>query len=76
MPSAKYTLPANLALGSYTILAQYDLATDFGKSQDNTHTLTVSKASTTTAVAPATANTGPASNSRPQSRRVVPRRRW
>ena len=47
--SGSYTLPGNTAAGTYTIDASYSGATGFAASSDNTHTLTVNPASTSTA---------------------------
>lgn len=46
--SATYTLPGGTAVGTYTIVSSYTAAGNFTSSSDNTHTLTVNAASTTT----------------------------
>lgn len=53
--SATYTLPGGTGAGTYTIVANYTGAGGFNSSSDNTHTLTVNAASTTTAAQNATA---------------------
>ena len=52
--SASYTLPGGTSAGTYSIHASYSGGTGFAASSDNTHTLTVSQASTTTTAANAT----------------------
>jgi len=54
--SASYTLPGGTSAGTYTITASYTGAGGFGSSSDNTHTLTVNAAGTTTTAANQTAN--------------------
>jgi CSLREA domain-containing protein len=54
--SASYTLPGGINAGTYTIVASYTGAGGFNSSSDNTHTLTVNPASTTTTAANQTAN--------------------
>ena len=54
--SATYTLPGGTTAGTYTILANYTGASGFNSSSDNTHTLTVNAASTTTTAQNAAAN--------------------
>jgi hypothetical protein len=53
--SASFTLPGGTAAGTYTIDASYNAGGSFTASSDNTHHLTVGAASTTTAVANASA---------------------
>jgi hypothetical protein len=52
--SVSYALPAGTAAGSYTIDAVYNPGADFTGSEDTTHMLTVSTASTTTTASDAT----------------------
>jgi hypothetical protein len=52
--SVSYALPASLIAGTYTINAVYNPGPDFTGSSDNTHTLTVNRASTTTTTSNAT----------------------
>ncbi len=47
--TALYTLPAGTNAGTYTVVASYTGAGGFVSSTDNTHTLTVNSAATTTA---------------------------
>jgi CSLREA domain-containing protein len=54
--SASYTLPGGTSAGTYTIVANYSGAGGFGSSSDNTHTLTVEPAGTTTGSGNQTAN--------------------
>jgi hypothetical protein len=54
--STTLVLPASLAPGVYTISAVYGGSTDFQGSSDNTHTLTVAKAATTSTAFGATAS--------------------
>ena len=53
--SANFTLPGDTAAVTYTIEAAYSGGTDFNTSNDNTKTLTVQKADTTTATVNASA---------------------
>ncbi len=52
--SASYELPGGTARGTYTIQAVYNGTTNFLGSSDNSHSLTISKAATTTAAKSAT----------------------
>lgn len=51
--SVTYTLPAGTPAGTYTIAANYSGGTNFLASSDNSHTLTVTQATTTTLAATA-----------------------
>jgi len=54
--SVTYALPANLAQGTYTIVATYNATANFLTSSDSTHTLTISNAPIFTSAANATPN--------------------
>ena len=54
--SATYTLPGGTSAGTYTIVASYTGTGGFASSSDNTHTLTVNSAPTTTMLANASAS--------------------
>ena len=60
--SVTYILPAGTAPGTYSIVATYGSGTNFTGSSDNTHTLTINAAATTTAAANQSATYNAANN--------------
>src|SRR5262249_53452415 len=55
LASVNYVLPGNTAPGTYAVVATYNPSNNYTGSSDNTHTLTVNRAGTTTTVANQTA---------------------